>query len=384
MKFLWFVPEKQGGIFTYARDLWPAVREKAREVGYFPEEPLYMDFSEKDRWGDEISQRSPDLIHIQHEFGLFGSKVPPFYQFPGFLEELRLRFPQAKIAATAHTVLGRDYLYKTSGQGFKMALRWAANHTVVPWMRQLWMERTWGGLDGIIVHSKLQTEAIVESGCKRVKVIPHFVSDRYPAMARVARETHPVLSRIAADEKVVLVFGFVTPEKGQDIAIEALRAIPSNQRPLLLIGGDARRSADQSYQKRCQQRVEELGLAERVIFTGFLAEEMLDQFFVRADLVLAPFRESSGSGSLAHAFSRGCAVLASDLDLNREIAQRQKDALALFKTENPVDCANQIISLLNESDLRKQLKQNAMSYAHLCNPKNIAEKHLNFYKELLA
>jgi chaperone required for assembly of F1-ATPase len=89
-------------------------------------------------------------------------------------------------------------------------------------------------------------------------------------------------------------------------------------------------------------------------------------------------------GSLVQALARGAAVLASDLPLNREINDRVAETLAFFASEDPLDCARQIESLLADMDRRRHLGQQALRYAATYSPAVIAGEHLDFYRRVVA
>ncbi len=52
---------------------------------------------------------------------------------------------------------------------------------------------------------------------------------------------------------------------------------------------------------------------ERVVFTGYVGDEMLDRVLAATDVAACPFRDVSASGSLSTWISAGTRVVASDL-----------------------------------------------------------------------
>lgn len=356
-RLIWIAPEERGGIRSYTEALWPEMKRgwtgEALDPVYELPNPLML------------AGMRPDLIHVQHEFGLFGSKLPGFYQFPAWVSEVRRVLPQAKLIATAHTVLARDYVYPWRERGWQTPLRLFANQALLPFVRPYWREKTWGPLDGVVVHSRHQVEPVKQCGCERVEEIPHFVpSPRTVALEKSARPR-------------ILVFGFVTPEKGQDIVIRALSGMRNGAQ--LTLAGGARRREDLIYLERCRRLIRELGLGDRVTISGFVPDDAVDAQYARADLVIAPFRETSGSGSLAQALSRGAAVLASDLPLNREVAEREPGSLALFRSEDSNDCALQAEKLLSDLASLARLRAGALAYAENHSISRMIERHLAFY-----
>ena len=375
VRVLWIAPEMQGGIASYSRLLWPAVAEAARADGRF--EPLMLLQTALGESADAISAArdlQPDLVHVQHEFVLFGGMNPLLDVLPRWLRRLRQVLPRGTpIVATAHKVLPDGYRLETSGQGWCGPRNRMANATVLPWLRRSWREGTWGRFDGVIAHSALQVACLQGCGLSAVAAIPHVVPEiSLPAGER--RRLHTV-SRIT-------VFGYFCPEKGQDVVIEAMRHV----RPpvLLRLAGGVGHPMNSGYHERCQRRIKELGLQDRVAVTGFVPEAEISRLFQESDLVVAPFRTTYGSGSLVQALARGAAVLASDLPLNREINERVPGTLAFFASEDPLDCARQIEALLADSYRRHSLGQQACRYAGIHSPAVIARQHLVFYRRVLA
>jgi glycosyltransferase involved in cell wall biosynthesis len=152
---------------------------------------------------------------------------------------------------------------------------------------------------------------------------------------------------------------------------------------LLRLAGGVGQPANDPYHEQCRQRIADGGLGDRVEVTGFVPEADITRHFDEADLVVAPFRRTSGSGSLVQALSRGAPVLGSDLPLNREINDRVPDTLAFFASEDPLDCARQIELLLADADRRRRLGQQALLYAANHSPSVIAREHLGFYRQVI-
>jgi glycosyltransferase involved in cell wall biosynthesis len=383
---LWIVPEAHGGIQSYSAALWPAVSEACAAAGWRTLDPMFLDTASDPRSLKralrEIARLAPDLIpnviHVQHEYGLFGRKVPPFYRFPRWIKQLRKVCPRAKIVATAHTVLPPDFRYPSVLTGLKGLATRVANAALAPYWQQTWGPNTWGLTDGVIVHSRHQQGPVEASGCPAVAVIPHFVPAARGATAGTAVSAPPPGAADATP--LVVVFGFVTPEKGQDLLIRALARMKT--RADLMIAGGLRRPEDRAYYAHCQRLSRACGLTDRVRFAGYIPDDRLDQLYADASLVVAPFRSTSGSGSLAHALARGAATLTSDLPLNLEIGEREPGSLAFFRAGDANDCARKIDELLSDAPAREALRGAARRYAAANTPARIAGLHLEFYQKV--
>ncbi|RZL05180.1 MAG: hypothetical protein EOO89_27015 [Pedobacter sp.] len=106
---IWLVAEESGGIRDYAEELWPDVQAQSSAQGW---EPVLILSPPLKTSGDvrkivkRIRELQPCLIHVQHEFGLFGSKVPFRYRFP---ELARLLSDIAPVVAPIQIISGLIY-----------------------------------------------------------------------------------------------------------------------------------------------------------------------------------------------------------------------------------------------------------------------------------
>jgi 1,2-diacylglycerol 3-alpha-glucosyltransferase len=359
------------GIADYSRELWPAIEKSLVERGDMGS-LVSIDQYSKNQIVTELKKLSPDIVHFQHEFGLFGGKNPPFYTFPSLISELKSALPNTKFVATAHTVISERYHFPVKGKGWQIPLRGLANIFLLKKLREYWGPKTWGKLDGTIIHSDLQSKTVTKAGSTFVTVVPHFV----PAKEKIKLS----LNR---DEKTVLVFGFFTPEKGQDVVIEAFRILKNEGLKInLVLAGGVRRAQDTKYFEKCKKLISDYGLQERVTTTGYIKAGEVQKYLEKADLVVAPFRETTGSGSLAQVLARGLPLLASDLPLNREINDRESGCLELFKSGDAKDLAKKITHLIYDEDHLKLLRQGAFRYASHLAPVRVAFQHLHIYDQL--
>lgn len=99
--------------------------------------------------------------------------------------------------------------------------------------------------------------------------------------SREARQTYR--RQFTLPEKIVLFLGRITFQKGPDYFVEAAaRVIPHVPDVLFVMAG----SGDMLPQ--IKRRVEELGIADHFLFTGFLRGEEVERIFSMADLYVMP------------------------------------------------------------------------------------------------
>lgn len=84
------------------------------------------------------------------------------------------------------------------------------------------------------------------------------------------------------DKKVVLFLGKITPRKGIDILVKAIAEIFSNDLFLVVAGNDM------GFKSTVDKLIKELGIEDRVIFTGLLVNEEKLSAYVDADVLVYP------------------------------------------------------------------------------------------------
>lgn len=127
--------------------------------------------------------------------------------------------------------------------------------------------------------------------------------DRFPQL----RGTQPIL-----------FLGRLHPKKGCDLAIEGFAAIARDNSSLSL----ALAGPDQiGWQKDLSNRVRQLGLDSRVIFTGMLEGELKQDALMSADAFILPSHQENFGMAVVEALAMGIPVLISDrINTSTEIA----------------------------------------------------------------
>jgi glycosyltransferase involved in cell wall biosynthesis len=116
--------------------------------------------------------------------------------------------------------------------------------------------------------------------------------------------------------------------------------------------------------------------------TGYLSPEDVCRAMAATDLVVAPFYESSGSGSLAMALACGKAIVASNIPPHEEIVFEEPDALLLVKND-PGPLAHAITNLRQSEPDRVRLEGGAERYARNHTYVRMAEETVEVYREVL-
>ncbi|MCB9802591.1 glycosyltransferase family 4 protein [Candidatus Nomurabacteria bacterium] len=152
------------------------------------------------------------------------------------------------------------------------------------------------------------------------------------------------------DKKVILFVGGLDKAhyfKGINVLIQAMQAFSDSDDVRCLIVGDGELRS--SY----QSMVDSFGLAKKIIFTGFIGDNMLPKFYNLADIFVLPsIDKSEAFGIVAlEAMASAKPVIASDLPGVRSVVDKQKTGL-LVKPGSVDNLVAMLKTLLVKNQLR--------------------------------
>jgi len=282
---------------------------------------------------DKIPVDKIDLIHVQHEYGLYQGLEEGFYR--------GLKALKKPIITTCHAVG-----------------KWETDRFISEFS------------DQVIVHNKFCAKhfgfpsVIIAHGCAPVK--------KEVPIDRAKRS-------IGVDPKIPIVgyVGFVGGVyKGLETLIEAMIKVPN---AALLIGGGSHAGADTRYMMQLKEKTLKV-LQGRCQWLGWIPDERLPLVYGSINCLVYPSRFATESGALLMALSHGKACLASRLPPFKE--KEKLGALMTFKGVN--DLSRKIKRVLKDEKLRKSLEEGARKYARSVDWPKIAGKHTELYESLVG
>jgi glycosyltransferase involved in cell wall biosynthesis len=99
------------------------------------------------------------------------------------------------------------------------------------------------------------------------------------------------------------------------------------------------------------------------------------------DVAIAPFLQSSGSGSLANLLAYGRPIVASGIPPHQEIVRESPACLDLFRSGDADALAAHILALLEDTDRRAALQAAALAYADRHSYVNMARETVAVYRQ---
>jgi glycosyltransferase involved in cell wall biosynthesis len=338
---------EQCGVTDYSRFLVEELRQIV-DVRYVTDSAHFTD-----------EMNDVDVVHVQHQYFLFGGVAPWKNRFQEFSTRLR-----APTVVTAHEFV-EPYGNAAMRTAIGLSNRRNFRHRAIR---------------KIIVHTQADRDRMAANGIPQesLRVIRLGVPRVDSLFDRdAARESLGVSGRF-----VITLFGFLSRRKGHSLAIDAMRKLPENA--YLLLAGGRHPDDTTDYVDGLRQHIRDYFLEDRVRITDYLSAEDVAKVMSATDLVIAPFTESSGSASLAHAFAYGKPILASAIPPHAEMLQESSHPLATFATLDPASLANEVSSLMEDSVALALLSAGSGRYAAEHTYKRMAEQTVEVYREVIG
>lgn len=218
-----------------------------------------------------------------------------------------------------------------------------------------WQRAKWGGFatkyikfgeklaakyaDEIIVLSKGVQKYFKDTYNRETKFIPNGVNKPEIKQAKIIKEKYNLQK-----DDYILFLARIVPEKGVHYLIEAFKQIETNKK--LVIAGGA--SHTNEYLEKIKKMVRE---DERIIMTGFVQGEELEELFSNCYLYCLPSDIEGMPLSLLEAMSYGCNCLVSDIEENIQITE---DRATTFQKGNVKDLKEKLKQVIDNSEKRKE------------------------------
>lgn len=337
-----------------------ALSNGQKSYNYGPEVPFeiqaqqQMDYREA---ADFLNLSEIEVICLQHEFGIFGGDDGAY-----ILDLLgNLTRP---VVTTLHTVLQEP----TKGQ-LETLKAVCSRSTLVVVMAQKAIELLVDVYD--VPAEKI---LLIHHGAPDVPFLdPAYTKDQFQAEGR----------------RVILSFGLLNPNKGIEVAIEAIAFLVNEFPDLLFIvlgatHPEVKRRFGEEYRLSLERLVKRKGLEEHVVFYNrFVSLEQLIRFLVAADIYLTPYlaKEQITSGTLAYAVACGKAIVSTPYWYAQELLAEGRGHLVPFR--DPDALARQLRELLDNETERDALRKRAYQFGRQMVWREVAGAYIEAFRRAL-
>jgi glycosyltransferase involved in cell wall biosynthesis len=323
----------------------------------------------------QVRACAPDVVHIQHEYGIFGFDDRILRLLDGLR---RIRIP---IVVTLHTV-HRRFSLDVSRCCWRAERRLPTEVDIERLQREL-CELS----DLIVVHQDwpMRTTLIQQGTCAdRVASISHGTRNETGIPSGVAKEH----LGYASNTPLLVAFGYFEVSKNHQRLLEAFSLLRHRQPDAKLwIGGHVRWPSPPAlvYKARIVNLIQQMGLREHVT----LREEALPESDVpvllsAADAGCFVYREEtySSSGALHRMLGFGKPIVASRIPKFHELHRIAPEILV--DPDSPEDIARVLIRLLEDCPFRTLIASKGFKFATETSWPLIANAHIEVYHRAAA
>lgn len=324
-----------------------------------------------------------DVVHLQFQTGAF-SMHPSIYFLPYFLSHgvrgLGVRHgpprrrARAKVCVTFHD-LRVPYLFPKAG-----SLRDRITH---------YLARS---CDGVIATNDEDYSQLSALRLKVLRLIPIGSNISTVPPVGFSRGAWRAKLGVGDNETLLCYFGFLNRSKGGETLIRALALVPNVK--LLMIGGQVGASdpTNAVYLMRVKSLIAELGLAERVLWTDHIPQEVVTANLLASDICVMPYSDGASfrRGTLMAALAHGCAIITTtpayqSPDASRALPQlNDGENCLLVAPSDPPALAAAIQRAMISPQLCAQIGEGARELARLFTWDTIAQQYSSLYRQILA
>lgn len=348
------------GISTYSGYLTDALRSKVKEIRIFSEEAITKtaedDGTVERCWkrgeclvpmAEKVIAWQPDLILIQHEFGIFPNA---FY----FMQMMQ-KFENIPYLVTLHSVY--EHLDKIVYSAC---------------------------IKNMVVHTTQGRDILRKHGnTNNIFVVPHGCINFGPVQE---------LWNICLNPYTIIQFGFGFAYKGVDKALEAIHYLKNTDDKFknifytyLISDNDYNGRLHMEYYQSLLDKVDALGLKENVaIIRKFQTDEMLNLYLRLAKLAIFPYLNNpnntvyAASGAIRVAMANNVPVIASDAHLFDDLEG------IIARPANHIELAREIDRIFSDDRYKELLKERARNLIRENTWASVADKYLGFFDKIVT
>ncbi|WP_051251343.1 glycosyltransferase family 4 protein [Paenibacillus harenae] len=299
-----------------------------------------------------------DLLVIQHEFGIYGGESGE-YLLP-FVEALRVPY-----IVIFHTVLTEP----------SPKQRHIMNRVAELSVKAVTMAQS----------TIKDLSSIYGIDAAKVEFIHHGVPEVKTESRSELKERFGY-----ADRKILSTFGFLSPGKGIEYGIEAMRGVV-RQHPdsLYIVFGKThpvvKQETGEVYRQKLMDLVEQFDLKHNVLFVDkLLTQEEVIQSLVLSDIYLTPYlgKDQAVSGTLAYGVGYGRVIVSTPYRYAEEMLADGRGLLASFR--DPASLEACILQLLDHPALVEVMEKRTLDLGRTMRWSEIAKAYAAVFQKQIT
>jgi glycosyltransferase involved in cell wall biosynthesis len=372
-------PPMQGGLGDFSCRLATALAKQGCDISAFvpsaavPCEPLpFPVLPRAGRWGwQDLARlagllRRYDLVNLQYQAAAYAMRVPIHFL------PLVCRVLGVPLVTTFHD-LRVPYLFPKAGRLRAEAIRGLLR----------------GSAAAILTNEEDLEAARMIAPATRLQLVRIGSNVEPAAFDADLRLSLRRQWGCREDATVVSYFAFLNASKGALDLVQAAAKLRAAGVDLWLafIGGQTGASdpSNVAYAQQVQQAIDELGLRERAIFTGYLEPAALSAALYASDICALPYRDGASyrRGSLMAALAHGLPVVTTTPAVNTP-GLSEGENIRLVPPADPAALATAIAQLATDASERARLSRAAKTLSRRFAWDTIARETLDVYTAVMT
>lgn len=370
--FLSTYPPRACGIATFTQDLVKELSKTGKiDIGiaavndnmysYPPEVQFILDQQDPNSYlemAERINVASPDLLMIEHEFGIYGGKSGEYLL--KLVDILKVPY-----LVTLHTVLPKPTkkqreIVKHLALGCKKIITMSASSVQI-------------------------LQEIYEVDPDKIEVVHHGVPELPVEDRDILKKQEGLEGRF-----VVSTFGLLSPGKGLEYGIDAIsRVAKKHPEVIYLILGQTHpviKSRDgEEYREKLEQAVSDFSITDNVRFVNrYLEKEEIIRYLAMSDVYMTPYlgKDQAVSGTLAYAVGYGRVIVSTPYPYAVEMLADGRGMLAKFRSA--VSLSKCILEVLRHPEQKEEMEKKTLELGRNMMWSRVAENYLAVFNDALS
>lgn len=374
-------PPMQGGVGDFSREIVLAWAEQGHVVSVYTDQRNQLPANETRRyqhfpivhadWGWRALWRlrqqlnQADVVNIQYQAAAYGKMRLPIHFLPRLLS--------CPTVVTFHD-LRVPYLFPKAGALRTKALQWLAQASM-----------------GVIATNPEDAHTLKHSWkLTNVREIPIGSNIPNCPPPDYAKANWRAQYGILTGEFALGYFGFLNPSKGGETIIAALANLLEQgvAAKLVLIGGQAGSSdpsTNNAFAEELNTLAQNLGVADRIVRTGYLPAPQTSAALLSCDLMLQPYRDGASfrRGTFMACLNHGKPTITTQPRVPLPQLLHGENSW-LVQADDPQQLASAARQLLENPALQAKLSQGALALSSEFGWQGIAQQTVFFFQESIG
>jgi len=371
-------PPMKGGVAHYSQKLVGSLRNEGLEVSVVCNEHGNGDFmgiSPYNRHNSDVvikavKECKPDVVHVQYEQGLYGLHLDPINpKRTGTTIESFYHDCKLPIVTTFHSA-----------------------YTFTQWMRLIvpsggkfgrigtFLRTTYDYWTHLLNYSSYNSLNRGKIGPNRAGIVfSKYLQNLIPGSYLIYHGSEPSVSPpkdkskvrkkflLPEDANIALAVGFMTATKGWDM-IKKMK-VPNDWK--IVINTSKNHYSNEGVKKKFEND----GVID--LNRGFLADEEQSLLLYSADVLILPYKVSSGSGVMYDGLAHGLPFISSKIEFFKEFSDM---GLGISVDRNPSDFSRALLELKGDY---KKYKDAVLGFSKNLRWKEVTRKHTLLYSSII-